>query len=161
MIVTRTLLANAPSELASICKFTGFIRADIWRRFGALNTVGKNANAIRTEISTRALYDKLPVDGTIRAETTKDIVNDLLTYKAAAKLKVRQAIAKRTSDEGERKRLYTLLKRDEWLSVRHWLVSKITRKTRFNLSQTRLIPSRSLANIEPHRERGNYESGKD
>ena len=116
MIVTRTLLANAPSELASICKFMGFVRADIWRRFGALKTIGKNANAIRTEISTRALYDKLPVDGTIRAETTKDIVNDLLTYKAAAKLKVRQAIAKHTKEKSERKRLYTLLKRDEWLS---------------------------------------------
>lgn len=44
---------------------------------------------------TRNLYGGLPVDGTIRNETTKDVVNDLLTYKAAAKLKVRQAIAKK------------------------------------------------------------------
>lgn len=42
------------------------------------------------------------MDGTIRAETTKDVVNDILTYKAAACAKVRQAIAKRTSDEAER-----------------------------------------------------------
>ncbi|MGT2492413.1 hypothetical protein ACU4GD_22550 [Cupriavidus basilensis] len=59
------------------------------------------------------------MDGTIRAETTKDAVNDILTYKAAACAKVRQAIAKRTSDEAERKRLYTLLKRDKWFDDKY------------------------------------------
>ena len=116
MKVTRTIYADAPQGLAVICKAAGFLRADIWRRYGALGNVGKSASTLRTEIVKTKIYDTLHIDGTIRAETTKDIVNDILTYKAAAKLKVRQAIAKRTSDEGERKRLYTLLKRDEWLS---------------------------------------------
>ena len=116
MKVTRTIYADVPQELAAICKAAGFLRADIWRRYGALGNVGVSASAVRTEIVEKKIYDNLLIDGTIRAETTKDIVNDILTYKAAAKLKVRQAIAKRTSDENERKRLYTLLKRDEWLS---------------------------------------------
>jgi IS605 OrfB family transposase len=114
--VTRTIYADVPAQLAAICKDAGYIRADIWRRYGALGNVGVSASAVRTEIVGKKIYDDLRIDGTIRAETTKDIVNDILTYKAAAKLKVRQAIAKRTSDESERKRLYTLLKRDEWLS---------------------------------------------
>ena len=116
MKVTRTLHADVPAQLTSICKATGYLRADIWRRYGALGNVGVSASAVRTEIVEKQIYDNLRIDGTIRAETTKDIVNDILTYKAAAKLKVRQAIAKRTSDENERKRLYALLKRDEWLS---------------------------------------------
>lgn len=116
MKVTRTIYADVPQELAAICKAAGFLRADIWRRYGALGNVGATASAVRTEIVEKKIYNGLLIDGTIRAETTKDIVNDILTYKAAAKLKVRQAIAKRTSDENERKRLYTLLKRDEWLS---------------------------------------------
>lgn len=116
MKVTRTIYADVPHGLAAICKAAGFLRADIWRRYGALGHVGKSASALRTEIVRKKIYDTLHIDGTIRAETTKDIVNDILTYKAAAKLKVRQAIAKRASDENERKRLYTLLKRDEWLS---------------------------------------------
>jgi len=116
MKVTRTIYADVPQELAAICKAAGFLRADIWRRYGALGNVGASASAVRTEIIEKKIYDGLMIDGTIRAETTKDIVNDILTYKAAAKLKVRQAIAKRTSDESERKRFYTLLKRDEWLS---------------------------------------------
>jgi len=116
MKVTRILYADVPPGLAAICQAAGFLRADIWRRYGALGTVGASASALRTEIVKKKIYDSLRIDGTIRAETTKDIVNDILTYKAAAKLKVRQAIAKRVSDENERKRLYTLLKRDQWLS---------------------------------------------
>lgn len=116
MKVTRTLHADVAPALASVCKAMGFVRADIWRRYGALGTVGKNANAIRKEISADALYDSLPVDGTIRAETTKDIVNDILLYKAAAMVKVRQAVAARTRDAVERKRMYAAIKTNEWLS---------------------------------------------
>lgn len=115
MKVTRTLQADCPPALAGICKAMGFLRADIWRRYGALGNVGKSAADIRREITQGAHYAQLPVDGTIRAETTKDAVNDVLTYKAAAMLKVRQAVAARTKDNTERKRLYALLKADQWL----------------------------------------------
>jgi len=81
--------------------------------------VGKRAADIRKEVTAGGWYASLAVDGTIRAETTKDDVNDILTYKAAACAKVRQAIAKRTSDEAERKRLYTLLKSDKWLEDKY------------------------------------------
>ncbi len=77
--------------------------------------MGKSAADIRKEITAAGWYAPLDVDGTIRAETTKDAVNDILTYKAAALQKVRQAIARRTADPDERKRLYTLLREDRWL----------------------------------------------
>lgn len=115
MKVTRTLISGANADLSPICKAMGFLRADVWRRYGALGTVGKSNSQIRSEITEGGFYTELSVDGTIRAETTKDVVNDILTYKAAAKLKVRKAIAKRTDDPNERKRLYTLLKSDAWL----------------------------------------------
>ncbi|MHB1605934.1 MAG: nuclease/transposase family protein [Leptospirales bacterium] len=114
--VTRTLQADIPEVLHSICRAIGTMRADIWRRYGALGTVGKSANDIRKEITATRLYVCLPVDGTIRNETTKDIVNDILLYKAAAMQKVRKAIAARSHDESERKRLYTLLRKDQWLT---------------------------------------------
>ena len=121
MKVTRTLLANVPDGLDDICKAMGFVRADIWRRFGALGCVGKNADVIRKTITAANLYGSLrslPVDGTIRAETAKDVVNDILTYKAAARVKVRQSVAARTKGNAERKSLYTLLKKDQWLTQR-------------------------------------------
>lgn len=115
--VTRTLYAT-PSSLPAIravCKAMAFVRADLWRRYGALGNIGKSAADIRKEVTVGGWYAGLAVDGTIRAETTKDAVNDILTYKAAACAKVRQAIAKRASDAVERKRLFALLKGDRWL----------------------------------------------
>lgn len=47
-------------------------------------------------------------------ETLRDTMADIKAYRKAAKLKVRKAIRNRTSDEQERKRLYTLLKYDNW-----------------------------------------------
>lgn len=142
MKVTRTLIADVPTGLAPVCKAMGFLRGDIWRRYGSLQNAGRSAQDIRLEISaggrasrgieraiyvdaagkTRkvamkgcGLYDALPVDGTIRGETMKDVVNDILTYKEAAKLKVKKDIWKRTDDPVERKRLFTLMKADKWL----------------------------------------------
>lgn len=114
MKVTRILQAHVPPELAAICKTIGFVRADIWRRYGAMGTVGKSNQDIRAEIAAARLYSDLPVDGTIRNETTKNIIDDVLMYKAAAKVKVRQAIHVRTKDNTEQKRLYALLRDDEW-----------------------------------------------
>jgi hypothetical protein len=47
-------------------------------------------------------------------ETLRETLKDILSYREAAKVKVRRAIAKRTDDEKERKRLFTLLKYDRW-----------------------------------------------
>ncbi|MEY2343056.1 transposase [Acidithiobacillus sp. IBUN Pt1247-S3] len=113
--VTRTLQADVPCALHAICKAMGFVRADIWRRYGGLGTIGKSASDLRKEITAKRLYSDLPVDGTIRNETTKDIINDVLLYKAAAQQKVRKAIAARATSESERKRLFTLLRKEEWL----------------------------------------------
>ena len=112
---TRIIYADTPKELLPICRAVGYIRADIWRRYGGLKTVGKSSNDIRNEISSLALYSKLPIDGTIRNESTKDIVNDVFLYRAAAQEKVRRAIyAKTEGDETEGKRLYTLLGQGDW-----------------------------------------------
>jgi IS605 OrfB family transposase len=112
--VTRILRANVPTELTAICETMGFVRSDIWRRYGALGNVGKSNQDIRAEIVAAKLYSGLPVDGTIRNETTKNIIDDVLLYKAAAMVKVRRAIYARTKDKAEQKRLYTLLRNDEW-----------------------------------------------
>jgi hypothetical protein len=112
--VTSILQARLCQGLAPICKTIGFVRADIWRRYGALQNVGKSNQTIRAEIAAVGYYKDLPVDGTIRNETTKNIIDDLLMYKAAAMVKVRRAIHARTPDKTEQKRLYTLLREDQW-----------------------------------------------
>ena len=104
---TRIIYADTPRELLPICKTVGYIRADVWRRYGGLKTGGKSLNDIRNEISRLALYSNVSIDGTIRNESTKDIVNDVFLYRAAAQQKVRKSIHARSNDDKEeRKRLY-------------------------------------------------------
>ena len=61
---TRIIYADTPKELLPICKAVGYIRADIWRRYGGLKTARKTTNDIRNE-------------------STKDIVDDAFLYRAA------------------------------------------------------------------------------
>jgi len=44
---TRIIYADTPKELLPICKAVGYIRADIWRRYGGLKTARKTTNDIR------------------------------------------------------------------------------------------------------------------
>jgi hypothetical protein len=111
------------------------MRADIWRRFGALGNYGKSASDIRSEITAKNVYADLPIDGTIRAETTKDVVNDILTYKVAALALVRKSIANRTNDQTKRKLLFKQLKSDEWLSD-SFLHRKMRKHFRHGVSKT-------------------------
>jgi len=115
-IVTRILQAETPETLLLICKATGYMRADIWRRLGGVGTIGKSANDIGKGITSSHWYADLHIDGALRQATQQDIIDDILLYRAAAMQKVRQAIYARTTDETERKRLYTLLRKGDWLS---------------------------------------------
>ena len=58
--VTRILYAQTDSveQLSDVCRITGFIRADIWRRYGALGTLGKSASDIRKEITVQKYYSE-------------------------------------------------------------------------------------------------------
>jgi len=51
MIVTHILQADAPTALNPILQASGYLRADIWRRYGALGALGKSATAIRSELT--------------------------------------------------------------------------------------------------------------
>ena len=114
MKVTRILHAEAHPDVVALCDHVAAIRADLWRRFGALGTHSVSANTLRNRAA--ELYSSLSIDGTIRAETCKDILNDIYAYRGASMAKVRKAIFRRTTDNVEKNRLFTLLKRGEWLT---------------------------------------------
>lgn len=112
--VTRTLIAEWHPDLDPIAKVIGGMRADIWQRYGGLASTRGRLISFKSDCAKR--YSTLAVDGTIRNETTIDTLNDIKAFKEAAKRLVRQAIHRRCgSNKPEAKRLYTLLKRDQWL----------------------------------------------
>ncbi len=115
--VTRILYTTSDQSerIEAMCSVTGFIRADIWRRYGGLGTIGTTVGDIRKEINAKQLYTHLLIDGTVRAETIKDVLNDIYLAKASAKEKVRKDIYRRTNDKTKRKRLHQQLKSDDYL----------------------------------------------
>ena len=121
-ICTRILYARCadPADmerLKATCRAVGKMRAAIWQRWGGLGTIGKTANEVRREITAAQPFKHLKIDGTVRAESTKDIVNDIFTYRKAAQAAVAKKIYRRYPDADDRKRLCAKLRGREWLKV--------------------------------------------
>ncbi|THV27200.1 zinc ribbon domain-containing protein [Glycomyces paridis] len=125
---SRSLNRGKYVQLAEQAQRLGAVRSKVWREYGSIRGVG---------IRDRQIRDQWMSDGTAAAfglpanawkETLRDSVADVAASREAAKVTVRKAIHHRTGDLGERKRLYTALKHDSWVSDtylrrlmrRHW-----------------------------------------
>jgi hypothetical protein len=104
----------------------GRVRSLVWRQYGSIAGLG---------VSDRQVRDQWMSDGTATGfgvlanpwkETLRDAMADIKAHREAAKVKVRRAIAKRKITQTEKKRLYQLLKRDQWTSERY--LSRMMRK---------------------------------
>jgi len=100
-------------QLIEIANRLGILRSNIWRRFSSLNGLGyKSDREIRD--SWLDQKKKFNIPARLWKATLADVWGDLTSHREASKVKVRKAIYKRTKNEQERKRLYTLLKTDAW-----------------------------------------------
>lgn len=113
--VTRILVAKKENGIAPICKKMKFLRNRLWQKFGGMQNVGLSMYDMAKIATKEPFYKDLVVDGTIKNQTMHDVLNDILTYKAAAKDKVKKSIHQRYKGDNEKlKELYTMLKKDEW-----------------------------------------------
>lgn len=110
---SKNLASGKYNRLSEIARRLGQIRTEVWQRFGSIQGVGLTHRQIRD--SWLAEGREFDVPARLWKETLRDTFTDIQTYREAAKVKVRKAIAKRTKDNGERKRLYAWLKYDRWL----------------------------------------------
>lgn len=119
MKVTRVLYSHKLNQgkfahLLEQAKLLGRIRSEVWQRFGSISGIKIRDRAIRDQWM-REERD-FGVSANAWKETLRDTISDIRAYREAAKEKVKYSIRHRTDCEEERKRLYTLLKRDEWQS---------------------------------------------
>ncbi len=119
MKVTRILYSHKLNQgkleqLQAQARLLGLVRSEVWQRFGSVSGVKLRDRTIRDQW----MKEKrdLGVSANAWKETLRDAVADIKAYREAAKDKVKQAIRVRTSDDKELKRLYTLLKYDDWQS---------------------------------------------
>jgi hypothetical protein len=112
IVSSRNLHARKYEELIQQAKLLGKIRTEVWDRFGSISGVGSDHRKIRDAWMQNR--DFRPLAAKAWKETLRDTLDDVHLYEESAKTKVRKAIHKRTTDEQERKRLYTLLKGNNW-----------------------------------------------
>ena len=124
MKVTRIAYSKDlnPGKLAQLAEQAGRlmrVRSLVWQRYGSVAGAG---------LSSRQIRDRWMADGTAATfgvlanpwkETVRDAADNIQACREAAKRKVRQTISRHTSDPGERKRLYGLLRADRWVEDRY------------------------------------------
>jgi len=119
MKVTRTFKTKPDTEtLASLqvmARILTPLRKEIWHRYGGLKTQGASRFVLAKEVRSLDFYKNVKISGQVKADVVNDTLSNIFAYKEASKFKVKQDIAKRTKDNEERKRLFTLLKSDKWL----------------------------------------------
>jgi hypothetical protein len=130
MRVTRILYSKDLNQakynaLEQQAKLLGHLRTDVWQRFGSISGVGVRDRAIR-DLWLKEKRNFVPLTANAWKETLRDAMADITTNREAAKVKVRQAIRRHTSDKDEQKRLYGLLRSDEWTEDKY--LTRIMRK---------------------------------
>ncbi|CAN5570900.1 hypothetical protein BH10CHL1_BH10CHL1_42070 [soil metagenome] len=118
MIVTRVAFSKQLNkikydQLAELATRLGRLRTKVWDKYGSISGIGLGHRDVRDSwLDEERVFD---VQARLWKQTLSDTMNDVITYREAAKVKVRKAIFHRTKDKEERKRLYILLKHDRWL----------------------------------------------
>ncbi|WP_242469464.1 transposase [Rhabdochromatium marinum] len=119
MKATRILTAKKPNPgkidaLREQARRLGQVRSEVWQRFGSIQGLGLSDRQIRDQW----LKDKrvFPVSANAWKETLRDAKSHISASMEAAKVKARRRVWRHTQDKAEQKRLFTLLKRNEWTS---------------------------------------------
>ena len=91
----------------------GEIRTEVWERFGAVSGLKLKDREVRDAWMAEGREFQVPANAW--KETLRDTFGDIKAAREAAKEKVKKAIRERTADKKELKRLYGLLKYDNWM----------------------------------------------
>ncbi|PWR07790.1 hypothetical protein DKT69_33870 [Micromonospora sicca] len=112
--------AGKYAALVEQARRLGRVRSEVWQRYGSINGAGVG-------LRDRQVRDRWLADGThVRfgvlanawKETVRDAMADIAANLEAAKVEVRRAVLRRTSDPVERERMFDALKADRWAGNR-------------------------------------------
>jgi len=110
---SKGLNARKYDALVEQARRLGVLRSEVWQRYGSIAGVGVRSRDVRDQwLCEKRVFD---VSANAWKETLRDTMDDIKAHREAAKVKVRQAIRRHTSDNDEQKLLYALLKSDKWV----------------------------------------------
>ena len=92
----------------------GRVRSLVWQRYGSVSGAGLGDRQVRDRWLAEGTHRQFGVLANAWKETVRDAMGDITANTASAKVAVKRAIRRHTSDPDEQKRLYTELKADRW-----------------------------------------------
>ena len=106
----------------------GRVRSDVWQRYGSISGAGLRDRQVRDRWLAAGTHHQFGVLANAWKETVRDAMADVAANTASAKVEVKRAIRRHSSDPAEQQRLYTELKADRWAADtylsrqmrRHW-----------------------------------------
>ena len=102
------------AALSQQASLLGELRTEVWEKFGAVAGLKLKDRQVRDAWMTEGREFAVPANAW--KETLRDAMGDIRATREAAKEKVKKAIRQRSTGEKELKRLYGLLKHDNWLA---------------------------------------------
>jgi hypothetical protein len=121
---SRGVNAGKYGQLVEQVRRLGRVRSLVWDRYGSIMGVGLSDRQIRDAWMADGTATSLGVLANAWKGTVRDAVAGIRAHREAAKAEVRQRVGRGLVPEAERKRLYTLLKRDQWTGdplLRRWM----------------------------------------
>lgn len=109
----KNLNKNKLEQLKKQAALLGRVRSKVWREYGSISGLKLKDRTIRDAWMRNGV--EFNVSANAWKEMLRDTMGDIKAYREAAKEKVKKAIRVRTNDNEEQKRLYTLLKYDNWM----------------------------------------------
>lgn len=101
-------------QLVSQARMLGAFRKRLWHEFGGLSACDLNDRLVRDSWVKQGFDIGVPAKAW--KETLRDVFDDITMYREAAKVKVKNYIRSMSVDDEEKKRLYTLLKKNGYQS---------------------------------------------
>lgn len=92
----------------------GRVRSQVWQRYGSVSGATLKDRQVRDRWLADGTGHQFGVLANAWKETVRDAMADTIAHAASAKVQVKRAIRRHTTDPGEQKRLYTNLKADRW-----------------------------------------------
>ncbi|MFC7241372.1 RNA-guided endonuclease TnpB family protein [Catellatospora aurea] len=107
------------AALAEQARRLGQVRSAVWQRHGSVAGAGLTDRQVRDRWLADGTHQRFQVLANAWEETVRDAMTNIAANRAAAKVAVREAIRRHTSDPAEQKRLFTLLRADRWAEDRY------------------------------------------
>lgn len=111
---SKDLNAGKYAHLVEQARRLGRVRSEVWQRYGSVNGAHLKDRQVRDGWLADGTHEQFGVLANPWKETLRDAMADIAANREAAKVKAREAIRRHTKDKAERKRLFTLLERDQW-----------------------------------------------